>query len=70
MVSLSQNKLVAGYLFCRMRRATHAGSWYDDNPERLGNQLDAWLRNATSSSSSSSSSSLPPLAAIIGPHAG
>ena len=54
-----------------MRRAAHAGSWYDDNPERLGNQLDEWLQNASSSPALIyPSSSVLPLAAIIGPHAG
>lgn len=26
-----------------VRKASHAGSWYTDNPRELGKQLDTWL---------------------------
>lgn len=28
------------------RKASHAGSWYDANPEKLKTSLDAWLAHA------------------------
>ncbi|XP_044463645.1 protein MEMO1-like isoform X2 [Mangifera indica] len=30
----------------KVRRASHAGSWYTDNSKRLGEELDGWLREA------------------------
>lgn len=30
----------------RVRNATHAGSWYSDNPKELDAQLSSWLTNA------------------------
>jgi predicted class III extradiol MEMO1 family dioxygenase len=32
-----------------IRRATHAGSWYEDDEEVLGNQLQKWLDDVDSS---------------------
>lgn len=26
-----------------VRKASHAGSWYSDNPKELSKQLDGWL---------------------------
>ncbi|KAA8525522.1 hypothetical protein F0562_007377 [Nyssa sinensis] len=28
----------------KIRRASHAGSWYTDNPKKLAEELDGWLR--------------------------
>ncbi|KAK2981411.1 hypothetical protein RJ640_027668, partial [Escallonia rubra] len=28
----------------KIRRASHAGSWYTDNPNKLAEELDGWLR--------------------------
>lgn len=30
----------------RARSATHAGSWYSDNPKELDKQLSEWLEKA------------------------
>jgi hypothetical protein len=30
-----------------IRRATHAGSWYSDNPKELNRQLTDWLSKAS-----------------------
>ncbi|KAF6158049.1 hypothetical protein GIB67_014843 [Kingdonia uniflora] len=47
----------------RVRRATHAGSWYTDNSNKLGEDLDTWLR-ATGLAKS------PDVRGVIAPHAG
>ncbi|KAH9258862.1 AmmeMemoRadiSam system protein B [Batrachochytrium salamandrivorans] len=41
------------------RRAAHAGTWYESNPDKLGQELDGYLSCAG-----------PPAKAIIAPHAG
>ncbi|GFE54738.1 cell motility mediator, putative [Babesia ovis] len=46
-----------------MRRDTHAGSWYDDDANTLGNEIDQALSHAVESS-------VPNLKYIISPHAG
>ncbi|XP_041351469.1 protein MEMO1-like [Gigantopelta aegis] len=46
----------------KVRRATHAGSWYPDNVGELTCQLDSWLSKAKPVHS--------PARAIIAPHAG
>ena len=46
----------------RVRRASHAGSWYTDDPVELSAQLSSWLDAAKPSH--------PPARAIIAPHAG
>merc|ERR1711976_447090 len=46
----------------RVRRATHAGSWYTGHGEELGEQLHHWLTRAPTSHG--------PPRAIIAPHAG
>ncbi|KAI3973922.1 hypothetical protein MKX01_030498 [Papaver californicum] len=47
----------------RLRKASHAGSWYSDNPTKLGAELDGWLR-ATGLAKS------PDVRGVIAPHAG
>ncbi|KAI3388802.1 hypothetical protein SNEBB_010789 [Seison nebaliae] len=47
-----------------VRRATHAGSWYVDNPVELKKQIDTFIRNAKISQRNIKTK------AIIGPHAG
>ncbi|KAJ4957533.1 hypothetical protein NE237_024644 [Protea cynaroides] len=47
----------------KIRRASHAGSWYTDNPSKLGEELDGWLR-ATGLAKS------PDVRGVIAPHAG
>ena len=49
----------------QIRFASHAGSWYTDNPKLLDNQLTEWL-----SKTDNDSTIIPPVKAIIGPHAG
>lgn len=46
----------------KVRRATHAGSWYTDNGGELNDQLGHWLADASASHA--------PARAIIAPHAG
>lgn len=46
----------------KVRRATHAGSWYTNDGRELSSQLDEWLSKAQPSYS--------PARAIIAPHAG
>mmetsp|Transcript_11384 Transcript_11384/g.34219 ORF Transcript_11384/g.34219 Transcript_11384/m.34219 type:complete len:242 (-) Transcript_11384:575-1300(-) len=48
----------------RIRRATHAGSWYDASAEALREKIDGWLDAAVVSSTED------PVRAIIAPHAG
>jgi len=45
-----------------IRRASHAGSWYTDNPNELNSQLSNWLDQAKFTHG--------PAKAIISPHAG
>lgn len=45
-----------------VRKASHSGSWYSDNPNQLNNELQNWLDNAKYSHG--------PAKAIISPHAG
>ncbi|KAL5697820.1 hypothetical protein ACHQM5_028941 [Ranunculus cassubicifolius] len=47
----------------KIRKASHAGSWYTDNPEKLGRDLDEWLE-ATGLVKSAD------IRGIIAPHAG
>lgn len=47
----------------RVRRASHAGSWYTDNPKKLTEELEGWL-GATGLSKS------PNVRGVIAPHAG
>lgn len=44
------------------RSASHAGSWYSDNPNTLGNQVREWLGLSTEGSKV--------VKGIISPHAG
>ncbi|XP_064599859.1 protein MEMO1-like [Liolophura sinensis] len=46
----------------KVRRMTHAGSWYTDNPSTLNHQLENWLSKAPVVQT--------PARAIIAPHAG
>lgn len=54
-----------------LRRATHAGSWYDDDPRRLASVVSRHL-SAAEAKMSSSTSDAPPrrIFGLIGPHAG
>uniref|UniRef100_A0A0E0LTI3 MEMO1 family protein n=1 Tax=Oryza punctata TaxID=4537 RepID=A0A0E0LTI3_ORYPU len=47
----------------RVRRASHAGSWYTNNARKLVEELDGWLRAAGLTKS-------PDVRAVIAPHAG
>ncbi|KAK9100536.1 hypothetical protein Scep_023966 [Stephania cephalantha] len=47
----------------RARSATHAGTWYTNNPNKLGEELDGWLREAGLTKS-------PDVRGVIAPHAG
>ncbi|KAK2986036.1 hypothetical protein RJ640_015070 [Escallonia rubra] len=47
----------------KIRRASHAGSWYTDNPNKLAEELDGWLRASGLSKS-------PDVRGVIAPHAG
>ncbi|CAI0415213.1 unnamed protein product [Linum tenue] len=46
-----------------IRRASHAGSWYTDNPRKLEEELDGWLSAAGLPKSSD-------VRGVIAPHAG
>uniref|UniRef100_A0A7N1A2H0 Uncharacterized protein n=1 Tax=Kalanchoe fedtschenkoi TaxID=63787 RepID=A0A7N1A2H0_KALFE len=46
-----------------VRRASHAGSWYTDNPHKLSKELEGWL-------SSSGLPKSPEVRGVIAPHAG
>lgn len=48
-----------------IRLPSHAGSWYSDNAKLLDSQLTEWL-----SKTANDSSVIPPIKALIGPHAG
>ncbi|CAH9099804.1 unnamed protein product [Cuscuta europaea] len=47
----------------KIRRASHAGSWYTDNPQKLEKELDEWLRESGLTKSSD-------VRGVIAPHAG
>ncbi|XP_073055230.1 uncharacterized protein [Primulina eburnea] len=47
----------------KIRRASHAGSWYTDNPTKLAEELDGWLRSSGLAKS-------PDIRGVIAPHAG
>ncbi|KAG8501178.1 hypothetical protein CXB51_003312 [Gossypium anomalum] len=47
----------------KIRRASHAGSWYTDNPKKLSEELDGWIRAAGLPKSSD-------VRGVIAPHAG
>ncbi|KAL1094823.1 hypothetical protein V6Z11_D06G116700 [Gossypium hirsutum] len=47
----------------KIRRASHAGSWYTDNPNKLSEELDGWIRAAGLPKSSD-------VRGVIAPHAG
>uniref|UniRef100_M8BAV5 Protein MEMO1 n=1 Tax=Aegilops tauschii TaxID=37682 RepID=M8BAV5_AEGTA len=47
----------------RVRRASHAGSWYTNNASKLEDELDGWLSAAALTKS-------PDVRAVIAPHAG
>ncbi|EPS66920.1 hypothetical protein M569_07860, partial [Genlisea aurea] len=47
----------------KIRKASHAGSWYTDNPRKLGEELDGWLRASGLTKSSD-------VRGVIAPHAG
>ncbi|MBA0774229.1 hypothetical protein Gotri_009451 [Gossypium trilobum] len=47
----------------RIRRASHAGSWYTDNPKKLAEELDGWITAAGLPKSSD-------VRGVIAPHAG
>ncbi|KAF4351123.1 hypothetical protein G4B88_015904 [Cannabis sativa] len=46
-----------------VRRASHAGSWYSDDPKKLGEELEGWLRESGVTKS-------PQVRGVIAPHAG
>lgn len=51
------------------REATHAGSWYDDDAERLRAQLDALLDEAEAAAGAAGAP-VRPARAVVSPHAG
>ncbi|KAI9017474.1 MEMO1 family [Gaertneriomyces semiglobifer] len=57
-----------------IRTASHAGSWYTSNGDKLGKELDSWLTVVPKTTEEGSLSSFPlpvrKCRAIIGPHAG
>ncbi len=57
-------RVFAPHMPCR--HATHAGSWYTQQPQRLSEELKQWLAQVDASTVSNASS----VRAIIGPHAG
>lgn len=52
----------------KIRRASHAGTWYYCEPDKLGKQLDQWLQKATVNGPNPIS--MVPARAVIAPHAG
>ncbi|KAJ5174949.1 UPF0103/Mediator of ErbB2-driven cell motility (Memo-related) [Penicillium canariense] len=52
------------------RQASHAGSWYSDNPRALTRQLDDWLAEVPESMDQVGSLPVPGARVIIAPHAG
>lgn len=52
-----------------VRRATHAGSWYTSNPQKLSSELDSWLSNVPPSVDGKNVP-IPGARVIIAPHAG
>ena len=57
-----------------IRPATHAGSWYSNNPTKLKNQLDQFFAKArslkTPLSGEDASNGIDGARILIGPHAG
>ncbi|VFQ79869.1 unnamed protein product [Cuscuta campestris] len=47
----------------KIRRPSHAGSWYTDNPQKLEQELDGWLKESGLAKSSD-------VRGVIAPHAG
>ncbi|QHO32438.1 hypothetical protein DS421_8g249850 [Arachis hypogaea] len=47
----------------KARRASHAGSWYTDNPTQLSDELEGWLKSCGLTKS-------PNVRGVIAPHAG
>ncbi|KAF5456771.1 hypothetical protein F2P56_026214 [Juglans regia] len=47
----------------KTRRASHAGSWYTDNPKKLAEELEGWL-------AASGVDKSPDVRGVIAPHAG
>ena len=54
------------------RSASHAGSWYTDNPKQLNKQLTGWLNvaNKTLNNNNNLKKTSGGAKAIIAPHAG
>lgn len=47
----------------KVRRPSHAGSWYTDNPKQLSEELEGWLQSCGLTKS-------PDVRGVIAPHAG
>ncbi|XP_010528513.1 PREDICTED: protein MEMO1-like [Tarenaya hassleriana] len=47
----------------KVRKASHAGSWYTDNPTKLAEDIDKWLKETNLTKS-------PDVRGVIAPHAG
>lgn len=47
----------------KIRRASHAGSWYTDDPKKLEEELEGWLSDTGLTKS-------PDVRGVIAPHAG
>ena len=54
------------------REATHAGSWYTDDPAKLGKLIDAWIAATPEEKRRKAASSWPPTQATgsAGPQQG
>jgi len=50
------------------RVATHAGSWYTDDPRVLNSQLDKWLDNVVDKEVSEEGTPVPGARVIIAPY--
>jgi len=48
-----------------IREASHAGSWYKDDPEQLHQELDKYMQNADKTIPEGKT-----LRGVVGPHAG
>ncbi|CAO3660743.1 unnamed protein product [Umbelopsis vinacea] len=53
-----------------IRQATHAGSWYSDNCEKLNEELEAYLRRVPATTDDNTPYPIKGTKAIIAPHAG
>lgn len=53
-----------------VRRATHAGSWYEDDTDTLDAQLDGWLRLVQDGALEGFNPPITGCKAVIAPHAG